>query len=95
MEDRSRQTSRKPKRLRGHPQTLGRRAHHRVDQPLPTPRQGLRKPQPNRRRLHSSGQHPAHAPKAHEILLSIMNFPDGLLGVLSTGAAMAMSIGLA
>ncbi len=64
--------------LRGHPQALGRRAHHRLDQPLPAPRQGLRKPQPNRHRLHPPRQHQAHAQKTHPLLLSLMNFPDRL-----------------
>ncbi len=51
---------------------------HRLDQPLPAPRQGLRKPQPNRHRPHPTGEHQAHAPKTYQILLSLMNFPDGL-----------------
>ena len=36
------------------------------------------KPQPNSPRLHPTGEHQAHAPKDHQILLSLMNFPDGL-----------------
>ncbi len=60
------------------PRRSRRRAHHRLDQPLPPPRQGLRKPQPNRHRLHPSRQHQAHAQKDYPLLLSLMNFPDGL-----------------
>ena len=56
-----------------------RRAHHRLDQSLPPPRQGLRASQPNRCRRHPSGQHQAYAQKAHPISLFLMNFPDGLL----------------
>ncbi len=40
--------------------------------------EGLRKPQPNRSRLHPSRQHQAHAKKTHAVLLSHINFPDGL-----------------
>ncbi len=60
------------------PRRSRRGTRHRLDRSLPALGQGLRKPQPNGHRLHPSGQHQAHAPKTHQILLSIMNFPDRL-----------------
>ncbi len=59
------------------PRRSRRGTHHRLDQSLPALGQGLRKPQPNRHRLHPTGEHQAHAQKDHPVLLSFMNFPDG------------------
>ncbi len=49
-----------------------------ADRQEPPLGQGLRKPQPNRHRLHPSRQYQAHAQKDHPILCSFINFPDGL-----------------
>ena len=50
----------------------------RLNESLPAPGQGLRKPQPDRHRLHATGEHQAHAQKDHSSLLSFINFPGGL-----------------
>ena len=78
LADRAGQTLRPGQGLRGHPKTLGRGTHHRLDQSLPALGQGLRKPQPNGHRLHPPRQHQAYAQKTHPVLLFLMNFPDGL-----------------
>ena len=56
--------------------TMDRRAHHRLAQPLSTPRQGLGMSQPLQSRLPALGIRPPHAPKT---LPKYKMIPDGLL----------------
>ena len=81
LENRGGQAPGRSKGLRGPAQALGRGAHHRLDQPLPAPGQGLREPQPNRPRLHPPRQYQAYAAKVNALLCAFINFPDGLLQI--------------
>ena len=62
--DRNRQTSRSRQRLRRRTQALDRRAHHWLAQSMPSARQGLGEPQPQRARLPPPRLDPPHAQKA-------------------------------
>src|SRR6202042_1614072 len=73
---RDRETFRPGERLRSPTNALGRRAHLGVAQSLPSPRQGLRKPQPQCASISAACINPPDAAKA---LQSGMNFPDRLL----------------
>jgi hypothetical protein len=59
--------------IRGSATPLGCRAHLRMAQPLPPPRQGLGKSHPQRARLPAPRLHPPHAQKT---LQSLINFRD-------------------
>ena len=73
--NRNRQTTRSGKRLRAVAQALDRRTHDRLAQPLPPPRQGLGKSQPQRPRVLETRIHPPNAAKA---LQSMTKSWDGL-----------------
>ena len=62
--NRNRQTIRSSERVRAATQALDRRTHDCVAQPLPPPRQGLGKSQPQRPRVLETRVHPPHAAKA-------------------------------